>query len=126
MFRPATLPGLVLTDDAGDAVGLLTYVIGKDACEVVTIDAVVEGRGYGGLLIEAVAHVAREAGCSRLWLITTNDNVRAIGFYRAHGFEVVAIREDAIQESRKLKAPSLSSTSSVCRYGTRSRWNVDC
>ncbi|MEO8422933.1 MAG: GNAT family N-acetyltransferase [Actinomycetota bacterium] len=103
VFTPATLPGLVLTDDAGGAVGLLTYVIEKDACEVVTIDAVVEGCGYGGLLIESVAHVAREAGCS-LWLITTNDNVRAIGFYRAHGFEVVAIREDAIQESRRLKA----------------------
>jgi ribosomal protein S18 acetylase RimI-like enzyme len=104
VFRPATLPGLVVTDDAGDVVGLLTYSIDGDACEIVTIDAVVECRGYGSLLLEAVSHVAREAGCSRLWLITTNDNVRAIGFYRAHGFVVVAIREGAIEESRKLKA----------------------
>jgi ribosomal protein S18 acetylase RimI-like enzyme len=103
VFRPATLPGLVVTDDAGNAAGLLTYVIEGDACEVVTIDAVVEGRGYGALLIEAVAHVARDARCSRLWLVTTGDNSRAIGFYRAHGFEVVAIHEDAIEESRKLK-----------------------
>ena len=106
LFRPATLPGLILTDDVGVAVGLLTYTIEEGACEIVTIDAVIEGRGYGSVLLEAVAHLAAEAGCSRLWLITTNDNVRAIGFYRARGFEVVAVREDAIEESRKLK-PSI-------------------
>lgn len=104
VFRPATLPGLVLTDGSDAAVGLLTYSIEGDACEVVTIDAIVEGRGHGSRLIEAVVDVARGAGCSRLWLITTNDNVRALGFYGSHGFDVVAVREGAIEESRKLKA----------------------
>ena len=66
----------------------------------------VEGRGYGSRLLDAVSRVAREAGCSRLWLITTNDNDRAIGFYLAHGFEVVEVREGAIDASRKLK-PSI-------------------
>ena len=103
VFHPSTLPGLVLADDRGDAVGLLTYTIEGDACEVVTIDAVVEGLGYGSLLLDKVSDAAREAGCSRLWLVTTNDNVRAIRFYRARGFEVVAVREGAIDESRKLK-----------------------
>ena len=103
VFRPAALPGLVLTDGT-DTVGLLTYAIDGDACELVTIDAVVEGRGYGSLLLEAVSDIARGAGCSRLWLITTNDNVRALGFYRSHGFRVVAVREGAIEESRRLKA----------------------
>lgn len=106
VFRPATLPGLVLIDDAGNMGGLLTYAIDAEACEIVTIDAVVEGSGYGSLLMEAAAGVAREAGCSRLRLITTNDNERAIGFYLAHGFEVVEIREGAIEASRKLK-PSI-------------------
>ena len=104
VFHPSTLPGLVLADDRGDAVGLLTYTIEGDACEVVTIDAVVEGLGYGSLLLDAVSDAAREAGCSRLWLVTTNDNARAIAFYRARGFQVVAVREGAIVESRKLKA----------------------
>jgi hypothetical protein len=53
-----------------------------------------------------VSHVAREAGYSRLWLITTNDNDRAIGFYVAHGFEVVEVREGAVDASRRLK-PSI-------------------
>ena len=84
------LPGLVVTD-AGEPVGLLTYTIDGDACEIVTIDAVIEGDGIGSLLIGSVEDVAREAGCSRLWLVTTNDNDRALGFYRAHGFDVVAV-----------------------------------
>jgi hypothetical protein len=45
VYRPATLPGLILTDEAVNPVGLLTYVIEADACEIVTIDAMVEGRG---------------------------------------------------------------------------------
>ncbi len=105
VFRPDVLPGLVLRDGA-ETLGLLTYVIDGDACEVVTIDAVVEGRGYGSLLLDAVSELARGAGCSRLWLITTNDNERALGFYRSHGFRVAAVREGAIAESRKLK-PSI-------------------
>jgi GNAT superfamily N-acetyltransferase len=106
VFRPATLPGFILIDERGNPGAFLTYAIDAEACEIVTIDAVVEGRGYGSQLLEAVAHVAREAGCSRLWLITTNDNERAIGFYLAQGFEVVDIREGAIEASRKLK-PSI-------------------
>lgn len=104
VFRPADLAGVVVRDGTGNTMGLLTYAIDGDVCEVVTIDAVVEGRGYGSLLLEAVSDIARGAGCSRLWLITTNDNERALGFYRSHGFRVAAVREGAIEESRKLKA----------------------
>jgi ribosomal protein S18 acetylase RimI-like enzyme len=106
VVRPATLSGVVLIDEAGNPAGLLTYWIEADACEIVTIDAVAEGRGYGSRLLDEVSRVAMDAGCSRLSLITTNDNERAIGFYLAHGFEVVDVREGAIEESRKLK-PSI-------------------
>jgi ribosomal protein S18 acetylase RimI-like enzyme len=105
VYRPHQLPGLIATD-AGEIVGLLTYTIDGDACEIVTIDAVVEGRGIGSLLIESVEGVAREAGCARLWLVTTNDNVRAQGFYRAKGFDVVAVHAGAVAVSREQK-PSI-------------------
>jgi len=105
VYRPHLLPGFVVTD-AGDPVGLLTYTIDGAACEIVTIDAVIEGNGIGSLLIGSVQDVARAAGCSRLWLVTTNDNVRALGFYRARGFDVVTVREGAIAASRTLK-PSI-------------------
>ena len=105
VYRPDRLPGLIATD-AGEPVGLLTYTIDEDACEIVTIDAVIEGDGIGSLLIGSAEDVAREAGCSRLWLVTTNDNERALGFYRKNGFDVVAVREGAVDASRKLK-PSI-------------------
>ena len=103
VYRPHLLPGLVVTD-AREPVGLLTNTIDDDACEIVTVDAVIEGDGVGSLLIGSVADVARAAGCSRLWLVTTNDNVRALGFYRKHGFDVVDVREGAVDASRRLKA----------------------
>ena len=106
VYRPDQLPGFLVIDDTGGPVGLLTYTIEEDACEVVTIDAAVEGRGDGTRLLEAVAGVARDAGCSRVWLITTNDNERALDFYRARGFVVTAVHEGAVAGSRKLK-PSI-------------------
>jgi len=105
VYRPDQLPGLLVTD-AGETVGLLTYTIEADACEIVTIDALVEGSGVGTMLLAAVEEVARVAGCTRLWLITTNDNVRAQGFYRANGFDVVAVHEGAVAASREHK-PSI-------------------
>jgi ribosomal protein S18 acetylase RimI-like enzyme len=61
-----------------------------DSCELVTIDSLDEGSGVGTALVEAVAKAARAAGCCRLWLITTNDNLRALRFYQRRGFELVA------------------------------------
>ena len=110
VFHPATLPGFAATDDAGEVVGLVTYTIDGTGCEIVTIDALVAGSGHGRAMGEAVAEAARQAGCSRLCLVTTNDNGRALGFYRAVGFTVVEVRDGAIDAARKLK-PSIPSVS---------------
>ncbi|HEX7463684.1 MAG TPA: GNAT family N-acetyltransferase, partial [Actinomycetota bacterium] len=53
--------------------------------------------------LETVAAFAREHGCSRLWVVTTNDNTRARLFYERLGFRVSAVREGAVAESRRLK-----------------------
>jgi ribosomal protein S18 acetylase RimI-like enzyme len=102
LHRPSELPGFVATE-ADEPVGLLTYSIEGDACEIVTIDSLREGKGVGTALVEAVTDAARQKGCRRLWLITTNDNVPALGFYERRGFALVAIHRDAVDESRKLK-----------------------
>lgn len=47
--------------------------------------------------------IATDAGCRRLWLITTNDNRVAIEFYRSIGMRLVAIHRKAMREARKLK-----------------------
>ena len=86
--------------------GLLTYTVDGDACEIVTIDALVEGAGIGTALLGAVERVARESGCSRLQLVTTNNNLRALAFYQKRGFRLVRLVPGGIEQSRRLK-PSI-------------------
>jgi GNAT superfamily N-acetyltransferase len=64
---------------------MLTYVPGQDwqQCEILTLHADEQWRGAGTALIEAVGHLARRQGCTRLWIITTNDNVDALRFLPA-------------------------------------------
>ena len=46
---------------------------------------------------------ARTRNCRRLFLITTNDNLNALGFYQRRGFEIFTVYRGAIHESRKIK-----------------------
>lgn len=96
------LPGFV-AEKAGERVGLVTYHIEDNACEIVTLDSFVQGRGVGSELLEAVKNTALEMGCTRLWLITTNDNIAALHFYQKRGFSLSAIHHDAVVDARKLK-----------------------
>ena len=96
------LPGFVAESD-GRPVGLVTYSMEGDACEVVSLDSLREDCGIGSALLGAVCTASREAGCRRTWLITTNDNLRAINFYLKRGWRMVAVHRDALDESRRLK-----------------------
>ncbi len=102
----AELPGFIAEDDSGNKVGLLTYEIIGDQCEVVTLDAFSKFSGVGTALLERTAETARSNGCKRLWLITTNDNLDAIRFYQRRGMTIAAVHVNAIAHSRKLK-PSI-------------------
>jgi GNAT superfamily N-acetyltransferase len=96
------LPGFV-AEDGGRPVGLATYRVDGDDCELVSINSARERRGAGAALLEAVAGAARAAGCSRVWLITTNDNLHAMRFYQRRGWDLVALHRDAMARSRELK-----------------------
>jgi len=102
VHRPEGLEGFVL-EDGGEWVGLLTFVIEESECEVTSLDSLREGQGIGSKLIEQVLAEARERGCKRLFLITTNDNLNALGFYQKRGFEIAAFYRGAVNESRKSK-----------------------
>lgn len=102
VYRPHELPGFVAMRDH-ERVGLLTYHIEGDACEIVTLDSFREGHGVGTVLIEAAKQAAEGAGCRRLWLITTNDNLHALRFYQKRGFMLVAMHRNAVDEARKIK-----------------------
>lgn len=43
------------------------------------------------------------AGCRRLWLVTCNDNLKALGFYQKRGFCLTALHRNVLEVSRKLK-----------------------
>lgn len=106
IYQADELPGFAAFRDEAPA-GLVTYRIDGRECEIVSLDSVVEGIGIGSALIEATADVARRAGCTRLWLITTNDNLHALRFYQRRGFVLAALHRNAIETSRRLK-PSIS------------------
>ncbi len=103
---PADLPGFIAEDSRGNKVGLLTYEIIANQCEVVTLDALVRLSGIGTALMKKVVKVARAGNCRRVWLITTNDNLDAIRFYQRRGMTIAAVHVNALQYSRKLK-PSI-------------------
>ncbi|MCI0564496.1 MAG: GNAT family N-acetyltransferase, partial [Nitrososphaera sp.] len=83
VFFPAELPGFAAIQN-GAPVGLITYNIQGGECEVGTLDSKVEGIGVGAALLDEVKGVAISAGCRRLWLITTNDNLKALRFYQRY------------------------------------------
>jgi N-acetylglutamate synthase-like GNAT family acetyltransferase len=106
VHRPASLPGFVVIADLIEPVGLLTYSLENQECEVVTIDSLREGIGVGSMLIDAAVHLARDVGCLRVWLITTNDNVHAQAWFERRGLRLAAVHQGAVTASRKLK-PSI-------------------
>ena len=99
------LPGFI-AHSRGSPIGLITYQIAGEQCEIITLDSMVPASGIGSALIARVRQEALAASCRRLWLITTNDNLPALRFYQKRGFQIVAIYPNAIDDLRRLK-PSI-------------------
>lgn len=104
--------------------GMLTYVPGRDwrQCEILTLHAGEQWHGAGTALIEAAGQLARRQGCSRLWIITTNDNVDALRFYQRRGFCLVRVHRDAVDRSRASLKPEIPT---VGAYGIPLRDEIE-
>jgi GNAT superfamily N-acetyltransferase len=102
IYDASKLPGLIAYYQK-KPVGLLTYHLSNTTCEIITLNSLMEGKGIGSELISSVREIAVAHQCHRLWLITTNDNLQALGFYQKRGFYITAIHLNAIEASRKLK-----------------------
>lgn len=102
VHHPAALPGFVAVLGAR-LVGLATYTVREGACELVTLDSALERAGVGTRLLDAVTGAARAAGCARVWLVTTNDNLDALRFYQKRGFRLVAVHRGAVDRARARK-----------------------
>jgi ribosomal protein S18 acetylase RimI-like enzyme len=87
----------------GEIVGLLTYHIDGRDMEILTLNATLEGHGIGSALMLSAIEIARTCNCGVVALTTTNDNLRAIGFYQRLGFRMVQINSGVVDEARKRK-----------------------
>jgi len=104
VFTPADLPGFIaVTSGSDEPLGLITYNFDGDDCEIVTLDSLREGIGVGSELIEAVKQHARNVGCKRLVLVTTNDNIYSMRFYQKRGFKLKRINIGAADRARSQK-----------------------
>ena len=102
IFHPAELPAF-LALRGPEICGLLTYTVQGNACEIISLDAFQPGLGIGSRLVEEVKSAAKARGCTRLHLVTTNDNINALAFYQKSGFRLAELRPNAIEASRRIK-----------------------
>ena len=108
MFEDVTrLPGLVAEAPTGHPIGFALLHVDDDDAEVVVLQSLEQGRGGGTALLDAARAYAKDVGCRRVWLVTTNDNLHALRFYQRRGWDWIAMHRDAVLESRRLK-PEIS------------------
>jgi ribosomal protein S18 acetylase RimI-like enzyme len=98
------LPGFVAEED-GRAVGLAFYRVDGDECELALLLSLERRRGVGTSLLDAVREAA--AGCRRIWLVTTNDNLDALRFYQRRAFVLAVLRPGAVDEARRRLKPGI-------------------
>jgi ribosomal protein S18 acetylase RimI-like enzyme len=102
LYQAEALPGYIAKLDSKPS-ALLTYHLAGGELEVVTLHSMQERNGLGSALLARARKQAQELGCSRLWLITTNDNEPAMAFYRKRGMRLAAVHENALELSRRIK-----------------------
>jgi ribosomal protein S18 acetylase RimI-like enzyme len=110
LYHAQKHPALVAERD-GERCGLVTYRLERSGCEILTLDTFPRFQGAGTALVEAVVARAKQAGCRRVWLVTSNDNLDALRFYQRRGFTLVAVHRKAVAQARRLK-PSIRAVGS--------------
>lgn len=106
-WTPGELPALVAVDEDGERVGIATYTVEGDIAELTTLNALKPGIGAGRRLVEGVAAAARAAGATRLRVMTTNDNTRAIRLYQRAGFRLAELRPGGVDRARETLKPTI-------------------
>ncbi|MBX3359629.1 MAG: GNAT family N-acetyltransferase [Phycisphaeraceae bacterium] len=107
-FAADYLPGFVALR-AGRHAGHITLSFDEAAreCEVVTLSTDQDGQGAGSALLDAAFDHARSAGARRVFLTTTNDNLRALAFYQLRGMSLVTVHRGMMARYRDRYLPGL-------------------
>ena len=100
---------MLLAFSGDEFAGSLAWIDHEDEVEILQFFAIDRRRGVGSELIEAVVQRTAELGRSRVFVITTNDNIDALRFYQRRGFRLRALRPRALKDARSRLKPSIPS-----------------
>lgn len=102
VHNATALTGLIAVND-GVPIGLLLYRIEDDQCELVVLVSARPREGVATALVDTLLGRLAESGCTRAWLVTTNDNLGAQSFYGSLGWRLAAVHHGAVTRARELK-----------------------
>lgn len=103
VYDCSALDGFTILNGEDEIIGLITYIIKDNECEIISLDSTEEGKGIGSSLVQEVENLAIKSKCKLLKLITSNDNLSALKFYQKRGFTLYQIKRNAVEKARKLK-----------------------
>lgn len=103
IYQCDELDGFAAVDGDGSILGLITYTMDGHECEIVSLDSMVEKQGIGTALLQKVEQIARQKRCEHVKVITTNDNLHAMGFYQKRGYRLAALYVNAVEQARQRK-----------------------
>ena len=102
-YMPDDVEGLVLKDQSGSTLALVTWAIEGERAEIVSVNALRPGSGVGSRAMDAAEEELRRRGVRNVHLITTNDNVRALAFYQRRGYRLVRLHLGGMDRVRAAK-----------------------
>ncbi|MEB3751738.1 GNAT family N-acetyltransferase [Geobacillus sp. FSL W8-0032] len=106
VYDCSELDGFAAVENGKRIIGLVTFLIRKNECEIISLDSIMENRGVGSALLHEAETWARQQGCTVVRLITTNDNLHALRFYQKRGYQIVNVFPNAVDKARQIK-PSI-------------------
>lgn len=92
--------------DRDTPVGAVTWCYRPEETEMMSLDAIHPGQGIGSALLRHLEVELLNEDCSRLLVITSNDNLDALAFYQKRGFRITKVYPGAVDAARRLK-PSI-------------------
>jgi len=97
------LPCIAALDENDTILGYLFYLVRENEYEIIALESMCKNIGVATALIDKVKALARTDGYHTVVVMTTNDNTKAFRFYQKRGFNLRAVRFNALDISRKLK-----------------------
>jgi N-acetylglutamate synthase-like GNAT family acetyltransferase len=103
VYKIEEFDGGYVAERLNKRVGLITYKIVNNELEITGLISDDEKKGIGTALVNSVITAANQKKIKRICLVTTNDNLNALGFWQKRGFNLVRVYPSAIEATRRLK-----------------------